>query len=346
MTSNVRVEILTKQNYTMGEPVDVSIVISNIGSETIPLYKPATLCGVLRNDLFYIQSNDEKMEYHGALFRSTKEAGIIYLNSIQNISFSTKLAKEYCLDQSGTYSVELIKDKLVYNSSSDLGYSAPIVYFDLYIQDNPPISTYAQNAQKLSKSNIKCSDFGNGHCIYNAVSQKEVNDTREAHFAAENILSHISTNFIDPLTDSFKTAYDSVFCKNDYSAAAKLLTTYKEMHSYMNHSIKYWYKGKDCEPGDYAYIIRADALKNIYLCSVYEQVQTIPNEIKPYDSKAGVILHEISHKSSSSKDHFYSYETCENKATTCSSLTITNADCIQIFAELVMVGDLSSSCLA
>ena len=107
------------------------------------------------------------------------------------------------------------------------------------------------------------------------------------------------------------------------------------MNVYIQNGLKYWFNGPQCEPGAFGYIIPGSKSKDIYLCSMYERADIKPNVINIIDTKAGFIIHEISHQAARAEDHFYSYQNCSEEAFICNPQTTTNADCIEFFAEII-----------
>lgn len=104
----------------------------------------------------------------------------------------------------------------------------------------------------------------------------------------------------------------------------------------------YWFKGEYCEDGVYVYLVSQNPEKNIYLCEMYNKVPISPTSTVSYDTKAVVLVHEVSHKAVNSKDHFYGYDICVEYAKqskeASETFTCNNADCLQIFAEISYVG--------
>lgn len=334
MTKSLNITLQANSNYTMGSIVEIMVMISNNGEEVVNIYKPANLNGFLRYDLFTVETFGNIKDYHGAVFFPTKKS-FLDLEPSQSFGFNVSLAKEYLLDESGNYRIELNQKKLLHNPLQYVNVSCSNLDFDFFITDQPPISTYVEVSQKLSKSNIKCESFGNQHCIYNAKSIKELNETQEAHFSAKKFLEYTKNNIFNPLPAYIKSAYDTMFCKNNYSEINNLQSKLQVMEDYMESDMNYWLRAKDCDPGDFGYIYPAQPQKNIYFCSLYESAKVVPDSSKNHDSKAGVIIHEVSHKAVNTLDHFYSYTNCETQALICNPKTITNADCLQIFVELV-----------
>jgi|GEM_PF-6488895 len=129
----------------------------------------------------------------------------------------------------------------------------------------------------------------------------------------------------------FATDMQFANLKQAHSKANEML----DIRLYMKQGMKYHFNADDCSPSYYAYVFAADPDKNIYLCDQYNKASSFPTKQDPYDTKAGTIIHEVSHKAVNSKDHFYSYEACKITAASCIDVnTTTNADCLQIFTEL------------
>ena len=348
MASQLVIQYTAEKAYVIGNDLNIGITMENSGEQNILIRKPLTSSELLRYDLFSIQKENKEVAYAGALFHSDKNTESISLPPKESLKFSVSIAKEYLLDDSGNYSLKIRADALLYDRDNTV-ITPSTLSFSLSIGDELPVLTHSQIAQKISKSSIKYKEFGNGHRIYNSFSNKDVANTQEAHEVAEKALKYIIKQSVYsfpfslffPLTflSSFSKAYGEMFCNSKHDDWNTLVTTYSKMRDYIKEGMKYWYSGKHCDPGDYGYVFPADTDKNIYFCDEYVKAQNTPTLTKKYDSKAGVHIHEISHKAASTEDHFYSYGDCKLKASSCDLLTINNADCVQIFAELVYVDD-------
>ena len=117
------------------------------------------------------------------------------------------------------------------------------------------------------------------------------------------------------------------------------------MKEYFANGINYRLDGSGCKvergEGTFGYRHPADPEKNIYLCDLYLLAAIYPTDAIKYDTKSGVILHELSHKAVGTNDHIYTYEACNGHAMFGhDNVTTEAADCIQIFAEYAyLVGE-------
>lgn len=334
MPNNILITLSTQSQYIMGNKININVNITNLQNESVNLYKPVTSIGFMRYNLFAVTKDFEVKPYHGAVFFSSREENIMTIKSQENFSFNVSIAKHYLIDESGRYSLELKQYKLFVDDFNQTHENNSKVYFDLYIEDSPPVVTYAGVSNKLAAFNLKCQNFGNNHCIYNAFTAQQINDTKQAHYYAEGTLTYLVNNLRDPLAKSFENAYAAVFCKSHYADLHSIMNTYKLMNIYIQHGIKYWFNGKKCDPGAFGYVIPGSKSKDIYLCSMYERADIKPNAINIIDTKVGFIIHEISHQAAQTEDHFYSYQNCTEEAFICNQQTTTNADCIEFFAEI------------
>lgn len=277
----------------------------------------------------------EEKPYHGAIFLSSREENILTIKSFATLNFNFSLAKHYLIDESGSYSLSLRQNKLFVDHDNQINIYNEAINFNLHVEDNPPVVTYAESSQKLSKSNLKCKNFGNNHCVYNSFNNKQVDDIKQAHYYAENTLSYLANNLSNPLSESYKFAYQELFCKDHYSTLNDVINSYKLMHNFIRSGMKYWLNGQECRPNDYGYIFQGTKGKNMYLCQLYIEAEPFPNSINCCDSKAGILIHEVSHQAAETEDYFYSYKNCSEEALICNPQTAKNADCIQFFAEII-----------
>jgi hypothetical protein len=335
MSNNLIINLYAQSNYIMGSMISISVDIYNYGNQAITLFKPATSSGFLKYDLFMVKKDFQEKPYHGAIFYAPFHHTITTLHPDNSINFNTSLAKEYLIDEAGKYSVEVQQEKLFTNEKCSLNNTK--IYFDVYIENKPPVKTYLEISRRLSESGLKCESFGKNHCIYNALTKEQMNTTKTAHYFAEDTLAYLTNNLVEPLPDIFKPAYQALFCKNHYLGLNRLIKAYKAMHNYLKEGMKYWFNGEYCHADSYGYIIPNDPYKNLYFCKYYESMRTIPSPANIIDSKAGFIIHEISHQAAYTKDHSYFFKNCSIQAYKCEPQALKTADCVEYFAEIIAV---------
>lgn len=247
----------------------------------------------------------------------------------ETISFVVNLAKEYLIDNAGSYTIR-INDNYC---NSQHYQTANDTFIEVFNEELQPVTTWYQTSsasQKLHSSAIK--SFGSHKAYY--ATDVQFKELKEAHYKAYEILENIQASN-GTFLRKFVTPYKEMFCSNDTSAWPFVYSNMTHMKSYMDVGMKYHFNSADCGPRVYAYVYPADKEKSIYLCEQYDKSSSFPSEEHPYDTKAGTIIHEVSHKAVNSMDHFYSYDECKITASSCIvSNTTTNADCLQIFSEL------------
>lgn len=345
MSSKLSAKITTKQSYIIGEEVTVFIDISNCGRQAVYLHQPITQSGLLRYNLFSVKKDEVEISYHGMYFRSY-ESDRIYLEPQNNFKFNISLAKEYLLDDSGIYNLTIRNSALLCSNVDEVVMPNTAISFNISLGVELPVITHAQAAQRMLKGAIKSKTFGNIHKVYNSMDDNEVRAVQDAHNGAVKALTNIkelsypwplSIIFGPKYPQAYSKYYETMFCKDNSNDWRTVINEYKLMFNYMQDDMQYWLRAPGCTSLSYGYIFPANNDKSVYLCPLYDKASTLPDTKNKYDSKAGVILHEVSHKAAHTKDHFYTYHECEVKANICEKSTVTNADCIQMFAELVYV---------
>lgn len=338
--SKISVTFQNEASYFLGDEIAVEVTLLNENDFAIPVTMPVVCSGKLKSNIFTVlDHNSDIVEYQGLMVKSVYSP--IQLKANENIGFTVFMGREYNINKAGNYSFysNYLQDSMGENSS-------PYSSFTILDRNTPPILTWSSlffserpTTKELHKS------FGK-HQVYKA-TEEQFSNLKEAHKGAVDILHYINVHYKESnnLPDIFKNEYEEVICKSGYYAS-KTLKKYIDMEKYMESGIKYHFQSSECGPGIYGYVYPSDSEKNIYLCNQYDLSPTLPASEKKYDTKAGVIIHEVSHKSVKSQDHFYGYNSCKIESKLCKEnvepTTVTNADCLQIFSELAFLSGQST----
>jgi len=92
--------------------------------------------------------------------------------------------------------------------------------------------------------------------------------------------------------------------------------------------MEYVCHGPDCTPGVYAYVFPGTEPNTIYLCDGFWGAVTVG-----FDSRPGVLIHEMSHLKAGTDDHAYGTTACRDLASTDPATAIDNADNYEYYAE-------------
>lgn len=326
VSMSILVEVRAEPYYLLGSEVPVSIKVKNTEETIDYIDLPILSSGKLKSDIFQVLfSEDPVVDYSGMLVKY--KASPVSLSYNESVQFSVLLAREYKIQEPGFYTV----------CSSYFGDDHGVlkIKFEVLLGAEP-VQTWFDIAhtQLYAKKTFK--SFGT-HDVYGA-TDKQFEDLQVAHKKAVEASDHIAySGFTDDVPEELGDSYSSVICKAGYHAKSTLLK-FKHVSKYISSHMQYIFKSPECQSGVYGFVYKSENEKKIYLCEEYDKAQSYPTKNERYDTKVGVIIHEVTHNSVDSKDHFYGYGMCEVKALKCERekepKTCSNADCLQMFAEI------------
>ena len=331
----LNITLKTANHYIISEEISAEVIITNTGSVDSLFRMPTTSSGKLVYDIFLLTLGDNAIvPYHGMIMKS-KDL-YIPISVGETISFVVALTREYLINKEGNYTISFNDD--YFNSQ----YYQTIRDTVINVSDEQlqPMATWYQISSSSQKLHATAVKSFSSHKVHHA-TDIQFRELKEAHNKAYEILENVQ-RCNGTLSNNFEAPYKEMFCINDTSMWPFVYSNLTHMKFYMDSGMKYHFNNPDCSPRAYGYVYPADLDKNIYLCRQYEESSSFPSKDYRYDTKAGTIIHEVSHKAVSSKDHFYSYDGCKIAAASCiTSNTTTNADCLQIFSELSFLSGIS-----
>ncbi len=371
----IKAKIVSSDHYKMGESIDLEVIIENTGNTVCKTTNPKLSENsiALSRDAFLVTVDDEVIQYEGLTV--LQRFNLIELPARESISFGiVSIAKEYLINKVGVYSIK-------YKGSCDQGDRELDIFSEMKtikLIANPedmPMQVRSID-YKMQRYGTEHLSYKTSKGIkYVDASIKQQHDTEQAH---ENALK--SLKLIQYTKDelyywlfgdySYLSMHDKnykdIFCANNAKNRNILLNKYTKIYDYLNAGagpeMEYIFQDDNCYERDkktgvflldssgnkipikglYGFVITSSIDKKVYFCDEYDKSNTIPTNSVQYDTKMGVIIHEASHKAVSSKDHFYTYDACKGYAKSCLYKNVENADCIQIYAELNYIYNISN----
>jgi hypothetical protein len=248
------------------------------------------------------------------------------------------LAKEYYLSMNGTYTINLIPSNILLDNSQ-WETSTEVTRLIVTTDDDytlPAVTRAQEETLHMKSARSKCEHIGKNNKVCGA-SDKQKLSLKDAHDALILSLSYISAQDSTVLPVELKPSHEEVFCASDASSWPALHGNYSAMLTYAENGVTYRFNGTYCSPQTYGYVFSGHT-RDVFLCGLYDAALVYPTAVQLYDTKLGVIAHEISHKAVNSDDHFYGHDRCKREAAICNiSVTSTNADCLQFFAEFAYI---------
>ncbi len=311
---------VAQSDFSSAEDVLVTVTVSNPHKQTVRVLKWFTAAEGIQESLFALTRDGEPVAYLGAHYKRPPVTGKDYisLKSGQSITHTVNLAEYYDFSQSGQYEVSyavasfqlfdekgnafqardsLISEKLSLRAEGRAPKGKPTQ------PPPPPPGGNSFNACTEGQKDLLLA-ARNQAKIYASESSKYLN--------THNSGTQRYTEWFGVYTSS---RYNTV--KNNFSAISNAMT---------NAGITFDCK---CRGNYYAYVYPNQPY-DIYLCKVFWQAP-----LSGTDSKAGTLIHEMSHFNvvAGTDDVAYGQADARDLADTDPDAAITNADSHEYFAE-------------
>jgi peptidyl-Lys metalloendopeptidase len=311
---------VAQSEFRSGEDVLVTVTISNPHKHTVRVLKWFTAAEGVEEPLFAVTRNGEPVAYTGAHYKRPPVTGKDYisLKAGQSISHTVNLSEYYDFSQTGQYEVFYAVASFQLFSEKGNAFQIP----DSLTSEK--ISLKAEGRAPKGKPTQPPPPPPGGNS-FNACTVDQQSLLVSARNQAKTYASE-SSNYLNThnsgtqrYTEWFgvysSSRYNTV--KNNFSAISNAMT---------NAGITFDCK---CKQNYYAYVYPNQPY-NIYLCKVFWQAP-----LSGTDSKAGTLIHEMSHFNvvAGTDDVVYGQAGARNLADTDPDDAIRNADSHEYFAE-------------
>ena len=313
---------VSQSEFSSAQDVLVTVTVSNLHKHTVRVLKWFTAAEGVEEPLFAVTRDGEPVPYIGAHYKRPAVTGKDYisLKAGQSISHTVNLADYYDLSQSGHYEVfyavasfQLFDEK---GNSFKLRDSLISEKITLSVEGRAPKGRPTQppppppGGQSFNACTVDQQSL-----LVSARNQAKLyaNESRD-------YLNRRQNNTGTPRYTEWFGAYSTSrfnIVKNNFTKIADAMT---------NAGVTFDCK---CNGNYYAYVY-PDQPYNIYLCKVFWQAP-----LSGTDSKAGTLIHEMSHFNvvAGTDDVVYGQTAARNLADTDPNAAITNADSHEYFAE-------------
>ena len=294
-----------KASFSASDPVMVKVTITNTGQKPVKVLKWYTPVEDVEESLFKVTRDGAAVEYVGAHFKRLPPTGNDYLNLKPGDSFSSTLdlGQYYDLSNSGLYALEYNYDVTALASNK--------IQFAVEGRTTPFLAVVPE-AVTGSTSFTKCT----------ASQQTTLISARSnASTYASDSLSYLNTGTHGPRYTTWFGVYDL----NRYNIVKNHFVAISDAMDTKPVTFNCGCKKKNV----YAYVY-SNQPYTIYLCGVF---WTAP--MTGTDSKAGTLIHEMSHFTvvASTDDWAYGQSAAKSLATSDPNKAIDNADSHEYFAE-------------
>jgi peptidyl-Lys metalloendopeptidase len=305
-------------NFDSTQDVLVHVTISNPTRHTVRVLKWFTPAEGVEEPLFAVMRNGEPVAYLGVVYKRPAATGQDYisLRAGESISATVNLGEYYDLSQSGVYEVFYA-----------------VASYDLFEQNGNGFNSRAVlTSEKISVGIEGREAKGRptppptpapGGTVFNActVDQQALLLTARSN-ATDYALN--ATQYLDGQAGLRYTTWFGAFTQTRFN---RVVTNFDKIYSaFTSAGITFDCK---CKQNYYAYVYPNDPYK-IYLCKVFWQAPAIGT-----DSKAGTLIHEMSHFDvvAGTDDFAYGQTAAKSLATSNPDDAVRNADNHEYFAE-------------
>lgn len=308
-----------KMSFAENEGVTVNVTISNSSKGTLRLLKWYTPFEDVEEPLFDITRDGKSVEYIGAHYKrpQPEDRDFIILKSGESFTRTIDLADYYDLSVSGTYLISYNVQKInaYQNGRSSIAQVDSLKSNDvrLFIEGRAAkiFEAEAPSAVSGPSSYTKCT----------TTQQSQVATARnDAAIYASDALNYL----ISGSTSARYITWFGAFTSLRYNTVKSNFTNIKNAMD--TASINF---DCGCKKRYYAYVYPNQPY-NIYLCSIYWQAPATGT-----DSKAGTLIHEMSHFTvvAGTDDWVYGQAGAKNLAISDPNKAVDNADSHEYFAE-------------
>lgn len=304
-----------KSAYKAAEDVLLSVTITNPTNRTIRVLRWFTPAEGLEEPLFAVKVNGKAAAYTGAIYKRPAPASADYLSlkSGESLSYTVNLGQYYDLSVSGDYTVafSVSAAQLIDAKSSVESLTSGEIAFKV-VGSAKPRPTPTPTPPPGPSTTFKA-------CTTTQQSQlgKARTDATAYSTAAKNYLNA-------GLQGSRYTTWFGAYSSSRYSTVTKHFVDIE--NAFTNAGITF---DCSCKQNYYAYVYPTKPYV-IYLCKVFWTAPATGT-----DSKAGTLIHEMSHFNvvASTDDYVYGQAGAKDLAITDPNKAVNNADNHEYFAE-------------
>jgi peptidyl-Lys metalloendopeptidase len=311
---------VAQSNFSSTQDVLVTVTVSNPHKHTVRVLKWFTPAEGVEEPLFAVRRNGEPVAYLGAHYKRPAVTGKDYisLKAGESISHTVNLVDYYDLSQSGQYEVfyAVASFQLFDEKANAFKFRDSLT--------SEKISLHVEGRAARGKPTPPPTPVP-GSTTFNACTVDQQSALVSARNQAKTYASESSTYLMNHSSGTQRYTewfglfnsirYDTV--KSHFSAISSAMT-----EAGINFDCK-------CKQNYYAYVYPTQPY-NIYLCKVFWQAP-----LSGTDSKAGTLIHEMSHFNvvAGTDDVVYGQTAARNLADSDPAAAITNADSHEYFAE-------------
>lgn len=309
----------SQDKYKASEDVLITVAISNPTKNSLRFLKWFTPVDGLEEPVFSVKVDGEPVSYTGAVYKRPPATGSDYISikSGETVVYNVNLGDYYDLTRSGQYEIFFIASSYFLFSEKDKNTSDPETL------TSPSISFKVDGRSPKGKPTPPPPPPPGG-TTFTACTVDQQALLLSARTEARNYASGAENYLLAGLQGSRYVTWFGVYSDSRYTTAKTHFTSISD--AWDNAGVTFDCK---CKQNYYAYVYPNDPYK-IYLCRVFWQAP-----LTGTDSKAGTLIHEMSHFDvvASTDDFIYGQTGAKSLAITNPDNAVMNADNHEYFAE-------------
>lgn len=318
VAGDVAVKLSTpRQSLAAREDVGVTVTLTNVSKDTVRLLKWHTPTDGLKEDLFAITVDGAPVEYQGRHYKwATPQASdYLRLAAGESVSYAVDLGAIYDFSRTGSYSLRYDSD----SHDSTVGHEGVSQLrsdsLNVFVEGRPFVGPQAEAAGTVSAMALSTAN-----CTAARTTQVTTGFNDAKTMTSDSITA--LTNGVPPLL-----RFTTWFGPDNTTNRNTVLSHYNAIKSAFD--TKSVIVDCGCTDSAYAYVYKNQPYR-IYVCNAFW-----PAPPTGTDSKAGTLIHEMSHFTvvADTDDWAYGQSACKSLATSNSARARDNADSHEYFAE-------------
>lgn len=310
---------VAQSDFTAEQDILVTVTVSNETKHTVRVLKWFTAIEGVEEPLFVVRVNGQPVDYTSAIYKRPPATGNDYisLKAGESISSVVNLGEYYDLSASGKY--EVTYAVVAFNLFNEKGNAFKLK--DALTSETISFKADGRAGKGKPTPPPPPPNGGNSFNACSADQQSLIVDARnQAESYANDSKSYLNSNKQGLRYTTWFGVFDTVrysTVERNFNAIADAMT---------NAGINFDCK---CKQNYYAYVYPSEPY-NIYLCRVFWQAP-----LSGTDSKAGTLIHEMSHFNvvAATDDVVYGQSGAKSLAISNPNDAIKNADSHEYFAE-------------
>ena len=312
----------------------VNFTLTNRGSQPVSVLKWHTPLEGIRNDIFQILHEGKPVPYVGPMVKRGQPTAedFVTLAPGETVSAVVDLGAVYAFPEPGQYEVRYDPKLLDAGRPERLAASAVVVAAEIRSADAVVIELREvpkPQVPEVSAPSVAAPEPGFISC---SDSQKSTvkQALADAEKGAQTALDNLQKNTCSS-NDNYKTWFGACDATR-YQTVTNRVSAIKSALS--TKTMTFNCAPPSCGSNTIAYVYKYSPY-TIYLCSAYWGLGN-----SGYDTKAGTIVHEVSHFAvvADTNDYAYGTTACKNLANSDPNKAIANADSYEYFGETLAGG--------